>query len=872
MRWLAALLTLLPATMSVAQVRSLEPIAPGLPFTGPDAPTPGGVISADGNVLVFHSSATNLVPEAKPSFASVYFQTLIDGKIHRVPTTTEFGEAVPIWVSFTGAKVAFSDLEFAYLYDRATNSVRNISYLPDGKLGTGTVAGMSGDGSKVLVQLRSRPEAASKFYLRDTSANQTSPVQLNSSGKGLSSFEDPILTQDGKYIFFRSFDPRLPKGATTFSIYRKSILTGDVDLVEGTGAELVQVDAVGRTGLIRTFELGKVRYSLYDFESKQKVLLRAGFYSPKLSSDGAYVVGTLGDTEPSSNGPIVAYRVRDGRWSTVRSASHRNHRVLSLSHDANRMVYLGLHSLSLLPDYPVPNASVCDLTGTEVPNIDSNLPGIANGRMGSAAVSADGARVAFVTNSSNLVADDISGSYQAFVRKVVENRTTLESVSADAKPVRGSVSKVAMSPNGRYLTYAVTRTPDSESFSVVVRDLNTSRNVGSKSFAGRVYDLKISNRAFVLVNGDFNFERSVKVLNPANGQVQDVNALIPNGSLMQDDDFPVWLSSNSDDCYIAIRDRVTGVHSLLRHSLSSGESQTIPLPTGTEVSFVSVDARIAWLSKNDSLEFRFDLVSLEASPSLRNFGDSFLVFSSNGRYAALGASVIDLEELRGWRVATEFATDLAVTDAGDLLTNVSGEVVGLGTFKFSQLLLARLGEPVPNPDTYVSAWNRLVQGSASLSVSGTSFQEPSSNLKFQYQIDGGSWSPAGPALGSLPLPYDGAILISVRAVDSAGNVDLTPATITVTNDTTAPQTTVITKTSKNAVKVSASASEGCAWHLIVRSPSGVKVFEEWTSDGSSSYEAVLSNLLPGTTYSYEIVALDQVRLETKKSGTFTTGS
>ena len=98
------------------------------------------------------------------------------------------------------------------------------------------------------------------------------------------------------------------------------------------------------------------------------------------------------------------------------------------------------------------------------------------------------------------------------------------------------------------------------------------------------------------------------------------------------------------------------------------------------------------------------------------------------------------------------------------------------------------------PTTSFSAAPSIVGTSATFTFNGTDDRTPGTSLAFQCRLDGAPYGPCTSprALSGLSL---GSHTFDVRAVDAAGNIDLTPATHTWTAtarapDTTDPQTTI----------------------------------------------------------------------------------
>jgi hypothetical protein len=90
------------------------------------------------------------------------------------------------------------------------------------------------------------------------------------------------------------------------------------------------------------------------------------------------------------------------------------------------------------------------------------------------------------------------------------------------------------------------------------------------------------------------------------------------------------------------------------------------------------------------------------------------------------------------------------------------------------------------PDTSITAGPEGLTRSTEVSLQ---FVASESGTRFECTLDGSAWTPcASPQ--SLPSLAEGGHSLSVRAIDAAGNFDLTSATHSWTLDTTAPDTTI----------------------------------------------------------------------------------
>lgn len=875
MRRTLSLFAILCVSISMAQVKSVEPIAPGLPFTGPDAPATDGMLSADGSVFAFKSYASNLTSGLKPSFYSLYVQTLSDRKIHRVPTTSDFVLG-RFRLSADGRRLAFSDLTSVFLYDRTTNLIRTVGILPDGKNVKGEVVGMNRDGSKLLLRLNNGKWFDYSYYLRDVATGIVSRIQTNSAGEGIKNFLEAQLTQDGKAVFFRSNDPRLPKGRGEYSTYRKSLNTGEVMLVEDSGDALLETDFAGdKMLLFRDPSLAsgqRAGYSIFDLKTKKKQWLPVTLSRLKLSGDGALVFGTF-PREPYLAGPIMAYRIADGTWKKVRDRNTQNHEVRSLSGDGSRIVYAESRQS------PSPTVSVCDLDGVEVPNVDANLPGAVNDHLTSISISANGSRIAMATSATNLVARVVPGTPQVYVRNVPERTTTLESIGADGEPVRGTVEMVNISSNGRYLAYSVKRSYFATDFSLIVRDLQTRKNIGSKSYPGRAQHIRVANDGRVVIVSDY-VANVARQFDPFTGLEVDLKSQIPAGSTLGNSFYGIWSTADGNEVFLPITDTTNNTRSILRVSMNGLTVDALPLARNDEVVNISEDGKYALLlsvttigvSQITRIERKLNLRTRQITSLPIPIPWGNLAISRNGRYANKGDLVFDIDNAAGWRLDNQEANSVGITNGADPIVYASMNLGGLPISHLNQPYMVRVGLPDHSPDTFIYTSTTLVKSEINLNLRGQSFKELPENLKFQVRIGSGPWSTPGPAQQTVTLPNDGVHQISVRSVDSAGRVDPTPATLWVTSDTSAPEVSGAARISKTTAKISGSASEAVRWRVRIRlAGTGETVHEQVDDAPFTSFETIVSGLVPNTSYEYDLIATDRVGLATTFTGTFVTG-
>ena len=145
-----------------------------------------------------------------------------------------------------------------------------------------------------------------------------------------------------------------------------------------------------------------------------------------------------------------------------------------------------------------------------------------NGGAGGSDISDDGRYIAFASTSDNLVAGDVNGTTDIFVRDTQTATTTLVSAGLDGQPANNSADFVAaISGNGRYVaftSYASNLVPDdtNNERDVFVYDRQTGVTARASIFAGGRQIQGISSGATISNNG-----RSVAFLVTAFNGVDD---------------------------------------------------------------------------------------------------------------------------------------------------------------------------------------------------------------------------------------------------------------------------------------------------------------------------------------------------------------
>lgn len=202
--------------------------------------------------------------------------------------------------------------------------------------------------------------------------------------------------------------------------------------------------------------------------------------------------------------------------------------------------------------------------------------GDANGSSFSAALSADGTKIAFLSQASNLVTGDTNGRGDIFVKDLTTGKTTLVSQAVDGSPGNGPSSNPAISGDGTKIAFS------SSADNLVPGDGNGGEDI------------------FVR---DLNTGKTILASRAADGRQASGGVGIPS---ISDDGTKLVFSSNDDDLApddgngtddVFLKDLVTGELTLISRDQDGkpGNGQSI-LPTisgdGTRIAFTSVAALV----------------------------------------------------------------------------------------------------------------------------------------------------------------------------------------------------------------------------------------------------------------------------------------
>lgn len=318
-----------------------------------NARSSGGAMSADGRYAAFASNASNLVPGDTNGVGDVFVRDRLMGITERVSVNSDGEEG------------------------NGFSSSPSIS--ADGRY----VAFASGATNLAPFDLNGKQDV----FVHDRSSHTTIRVSIGSTGRqGDGDSHESAISADGRFVAFRSFASNFAENDTnnTSDIFVHDILT------ETT--EIVNVDNDG---------------TQFD-----------GAVSPSISGDGRLVAfADAGAQDQIYIRDRFAQRTRIVSVNRFGQPGSRASQEPRLSSDGQLIAFLS-YSPNLVEDDTngLPDIFLSDTGGAMIQGISVSPAGSqANGSSTSPAITADGQLVAFLSDASNLVANDTNGAGDIFV-------------------------------------------------------------------------------------------------------------------------------------------------------------------------------------------------------------------------------------------------------------------------------------------------------------------------------------------------------------------------------------------------------------------------------------------------------------------------
>ncbi|MBL8767022.1 MAG: PD40 domain-containing protein [Planctomycetes bacterium] len=290
-------------------------------------------------------------------------------------------------------------------------------------------------------------------FVRDRKTGRTTRVSVDHTGKDASSVSlRPAISTSGRFVAFESFATDIVPGDGNASadVFLRDLKSGQsmrvsVDSAGGEGNGNSFEAAMSSSGRVVAFSSTSTNLVVGDGNGQSDVFLRdmKSGKTSRVSVDSAGIEANEGSFAPavSSSGRFVAYssladNLVDGDLNAKRD-------VFVHDRKTQRTSRVSVDSAGLEGDG------------------DSSEP----------AVSSNGRFVAFVSESTNLVAGDVNARRDVFVHDRTTGETTRVSLDSAGVEGNGHSSSPAVSSSGRFVAFV------SESTNLVPGDVNAKRDV-----------------------------------------------------------------------------------------------------------------------------------------------------------------------------------------------------------------------------------------------------------------------------------------------------------------------------------------------------------------------------------------------------------
>ena len=555
-------------------------------------------ISADGNVVAFYAYASNLVAGDFNGWEDVFVRVINTNTTQRVSVDT-LGQDSNLY-SFLDGNALSANGRFVVFYSYASDLVINdTNGVPD-------------------------------VFMRDRLNNTTTRISMAPGGiqANNSSFYNSI-SDDGARVAFISYANNLVSGDTN-NTYDVFVWQGGAvtraSIADTTGAQCDNYSfypSLSGDGQVVTFETYGTNLAPPDTNNQQDIYARTTTDTIRISVGGSTEPnGESVSARVSADGNLVVFEsdaseIVAGDTNGVRDifirdvATSANVRVTqdsngnqangfsgnpTISEDGAVVAFLS-NANNLVPSDSngVLDVFVRNLFGTTRASV-STAGAQATGPSTSAMISANGKFVVFTCTAGNLVAGDLNGVADVFIRDLVNNTTTL--VSCDSAGVIGNAfsANPSVSKDGRYVAFLSQATNldpnDTDSaFDVFVKDLQTGTltlvsvdSGGVKGDADSMFPsisgdgqiVAFESQATNLVAGDLNGVNDVFTHSMTTGVTRLISislAAAPgNGesrsaSISSDGKFVVFESSAGD----LVSDDTNNLRDIFRFRLSNSE-------------------------------------------------------------------------------------------------------------------------------------------------------------------------------------------------------------------------------------------------------------------------------------------------------------
>jgi Tol biopolymer transport system component len=429
------------------------------------------VLSADGRYVLFASTANNLtltasnapIPSPFPASLNVFVRDRTNATTRLVSVNLTGlaggdGDSLPADISTNGRYVAFessagdlvagdtNNASDVFVRDLVNGATSLVSVSTNGGVGNGAsrTATMTPDGRYIAFVSTANnlvsgdTNTIADVFVRDLWAGTTTLASVGARATnssfyyGTTGSDAPQLTPDGRYVAFCSATAGLVPGVTS---------VGDIYLRDLVAGITYWASSYGRT-------------ALQNIQNTQNGVC----YNHCLSADGQYVAYEV--SQASGAGIILRYNLGSGITDVVNTNAYvplgpyADSRSLDMTPDGQHIVFI---------------ANTNDTTGTNtcvcVWDAQSGMTTLASANLSNAvpvgstcdwpAFDSSGRFVAFLSNSTNMVTNLLSGFYHLYLRDLQAGTTTL--LDSDTSGVGTALDAATMprlSADGQFAAFA----------------------------------------------------------------------------------------------------------------------------------------------------------------------------------------------------------------------------------------------------------------------------------------------------------------------------------------------------------------------------------------------------------------------------------
>lgn len=553
-------------------------------------------VTPDGRYVVFESAADDLVPNDRNRTRDIFLRDMIDDKV------------VLVSVNATGSA-------------SGNGASWNPVITPDGRF----VAFVS-SASDLVARDNNR---IADVFVRDLQAGVTTLVSQNAHSRSSPPYaimDTPVITPDGRFVAFSSSATGLVN--TPQAVYQE-IYVRDL-LLERTIWASTNLAARGATGFYAPVLSDDGRFAAFKAAAGADVrpwlgvarLFRHDLETGRLDIIPWNIAG-IGPTVPDGYGP-------------------------AMTPDGGRIVFADMPTILGTSSIRLWDAGSGDLR-----LVSANLAGqpSAGGLCGRAMMTVDGRRVAFASNASDLVTNELRTGFQVYLRDMDSGLTTLVSGDFAGAGVGGVDLAHVISSNGRFIGF------ETISDGLTADDLNAAYDAFIyDSLAGTTELISRANPACKAVTGNNSSFITSKPVSD-DGHLVVFESLA--GDIVAGDTNGVW--------DIFVRDLTAGTNGLVSVNIAgtvstTGASRSPSISgSGRYVVFISTSEDLV-LNDTNRVEDVFvrDLIA----------GRTTLVSVTPEGYSGNGPSFTASISADGRRVAFQSLANNLATGDGDLIDDI----------------------------------------------------------------------------------------------------------------------------------------------------------------------------------------------------------